>query len=325
MLPSTAQLVMAADGTALTPFRVVIDATRPHMPADFGCVLDAALTSESVALGHAPRIGTTIVIHTRAHVACPALSKIAEHTYVATIGASTVAARASSILESPHWVRSRPYLLRDPIAFAIDRPGAHYIAVAQPDPIDAWLSIDARDPAAIERDINAWLERQKKGGLVELANSITVQTRGTQLLVNTSKLSAEELAQLVGELLRASDAPPRVAAQPAFACPQLDDNIRACSGDGRHYTVASLAAALRQLADSEPDPLVAGGDITGLRFTQDPEYLLRTGDVLLGVDSHRVVTVAQLRDLARHVRDHMTVAVRRDGVDVILELRELPQ
>src|SRR6185369_10255421 len=76
-LPSQAQMVAAADGTALAAFRPVIDAARLFLPRNLDCVVDTALTSEVVAVSVAPGTGATIVILSRAHVArCPALSRI---------------------------------------------------------------------------------------------------------------------------------------------------------------------------------------------------------------------------------------------------------
>src|SRR5262245_33469027 len=63
-LPSEAQLVAAADGPALatSTFRRVVDVARVHVPAKLGCVIDAALTGEAVAVAVTPSVGTTIVV-----------------------------------------------------------------------------------------------------------------------------------------------------------------------------------------------------------------------------------------------------------------------
>src|SRR5262245_10850279 len=161
-LPAQAQLVAAADGTALAAFRPAIDAARPFAPAQLGCVIDTVLTSEVVAVGVAPGSGATIVIVTRAHVAhCPALSRIAGDMYVATVGGGTVAQDAgASVLGEPRWARLRSYLVNDPIAIAFERADQRVLAVAQPKPLDGWVSIDAADVAASERAVRAWIDRQ---------------------------------------------------------------------------------------------------------------------------------------------------------------------
>src|SRR5678815_1781648 len=55
-LPSTARLVAAADGSALArpTFRRVVDVARPRVPSSLGCVIDAALTGEAIALAVEP-------------------------------------------------------------------------------------------------------------------------------------------------------------------------------------------------------------------------------------------------------------------------------
>src|SRR5689334_48949 len=104
-LPAQAQLIAAADGVALSTLRAVIDAARPFVPARFGCVVDAAMTSEAVAVAVAPGVGATIVMITRAHVGpCQVLSRIADDMFVATIGAGTVAqAPTTSPLGDARW------------------------------------------------------------------------------------------------------------------------------------------------------------------------------------------------------------------------------
>jgi hypothetical protein len=98
-IPAQAQVIAAADGTALASpaFRQVIDVARPHMPTTLACVADAATTGEAIAAGIDPGAGMTIVLVTRAVVAhCPALSRIGKYLYVATIGAGTITQSAST-------------------------------------------------------------------------------------------------------------------------------------------------------------------------------------------------------------------------------------
>jgi hypothetical protein len=322
-LPAEAQLIAAADGTALAPFRPVIDAARPFLPTKLDCVADVATTSEVIAVAVSARAGTTIVIVTRAHVAaCPALSRIAPDTFVATIGAGAVVDdRAKSPLGDPRWARARSYLRSDPIAIAFERDDLHVLAALQPEPLAAWLTIDAVDAKAIERAVNAWIARRRQGALQPFVSDLAVQTRGSQVRVQTQKLQAEQLALAVSELLRVFDRAPVAATQAVFSCPTPGRGIVRCT-DGTRIVVSSLAATLRQLVGVESTPVVAGGDVIGIRLSEDPEALLRRGDVILGLDGHRITSATQLQELAGVVHDRTALAVRRDGTDLILELTE---
>jgi hypothetical protein len=301
----------------------VLDAARPFLPANLGCVIDAALTSEAVAVAVDTRAGTTIAIITRAHVArCPALSRIATDTFVATIGAGALAtARAASPLGDPRWARAKRYLLDDPIAIAFARGDQRMIAVAQSNPLAGWLSIDATDTKPIEQAVRAWIDRQRTTALGAFANNLTIQARGSQLLVRATKPHVEELVLLTTEVLRMLDAP---AASPAtaftLACPSGNSNVVRCSGTSAQ--VRSLASTLRTLVDTDTAPVIAGGDVIGIRLLEDAELLLRRGDIILGLDGHRIASAAQLHELARYLADRATLAVRRDGADVVIDLRE---
>lgn len=320
-LPSQAQLIAAADGTALTALRPAIDAGRAFVPKALDCVVEAALTSEAVAVAVTPGAGTTIVIITRAHVAnCPALSRVASNTFVATIGAGVVAdSPAASPLGSSRWSRARSYLLHDPIAIAIERDDQRVLAVAQPKPLAGWITIDALELAPIERAVRGWIDRQKSGGLASLAPNLMVEARGSQLLVRTTKLEVEELALAITDILRSLDAA-NAPAPVAFTCPTPGNGIVRCSGT--EVTVTSLATTLRKLVDVDTEPVVSSGDVIGIRLTEDAEVLLRRGDVILGLDGQRIVSAAQLHDLARIVHDRTALAIRRDGTDLIIGLSE---
>lgn len=325
-LPAHARLIAAADGPALAPFRPVIDAARPLVPRTLDCVLDAAMTSEAVAVGVTPGVGATVVIVTRAHVArCTPLSRIADDTFVATVGAGSIAdSPAASPLGDARWARAKKYLVDDPIAFALAQEDMRALAAAQADPLDAWLAIDAADVPAVERAIRGWIERQRTTSLQPFVDKLAIETRGNQLLVRSTALDASELASAVAELLRSLDAPaPRPAATP-FTCPTLGGDIVRCT-DGTRLVVRSLAGALRGLVVGQATPVIAGGDVIGIRLGADARMLLRRGDIILGLDGHRITSAAQLRDLAGHVERQATLAVRRDGIDTILELSELQQ
>ncbi|HEY5946479.1 MAG TPA: hypothetical protein VIV40_13345 [Kofleriaceae bacterium] len=299
----------------------MVDSARAFLPNKLDCVVDAALTSEAVALAINPSAGTTIVIVTRAHVAhCPALSRIGSDMFVATIGASSVADKpAASPLGDPRWARARSYLLRDPIAIALDRDGQRALAVAQPSPLAGWLTIDASDVAAAERTVQAWIDRQRSTALAPLVGNLVVQKRGSQLLVRASKLQTEQLTLLAPELLRSFD-PSSTAPSVAFACPPTGNGVVRCAGTS--VVVGSLTSTLRKLVAVNTDPVISGGDVVGIRLSEDPEVLLRRGDVVLGLDGQRITSAAQLSELARYVHERTALAVRRDGTDMIIELSE---
>lgn len=322
MLPSRAALVAAADGAVLGPFRPAIEAARPFMPRSLDCVVDAALTGETTAMAIEPGVGTTIVIITRAHVArCPALSRITADTYVATIGAGAVATSAQeSPLAEPRWSRARPYLVRDPIAIALERDGQRVLAAAQPTPLAAWVTIDAVDVEAVARELRAWLERRRTTALGPTIEKLDVEVRGNQVLVRSTTLEPEQLALLATDLLRTIDAPPPPATA-GFTCPPSGADIVRCS-DGTRVVVRSLATTLRKLVAVDTQPVIAGGDVIGIRLSEDAEVLLRRNDVILGLDGHRITSAAQLHELARYVHERSALAIRRDGSDAIIELSE---
>ena len=320
-LSSQAQLVAAADGTALSAFRPVIDAVRPFVPKQLDCVVDAALTSEAVALAVAPNAGTTIVIVTRAHVArCAALSRIATDMFVATLGAGAVVDTiAASPLGDPRWSRAKRYLIGDPIAIAIEREAQHVLAVAQPKPLAAWMTIDAAELAPIEKVVRSWIDHRRSTALGNFAGDLVVKTRGSQLLVQATKVRADDLALVAGDLLRKVDTS-TAPAQVGFVCPAVGNGVVRCSGTD--IVVTNLATTLRKLIAVDTQPVVAGGDIVGIRLSEDAEVLLRRGDVIMGLDGHRITSATQLHELARHASERTTLAVRRDGTDLVLALRE---
>lgn len=321
-LPAQAHVIVAADGPALSSsaFRRVIDAARPHVPASLDCVIDAAMRGRAIAVAIHPDTGATIVLVTRAHVArCPALSKIADDLWAATIGAGTLAEdRTQSVLAGERWERARPYLLREPFALAIEHPTHRAIAVAQPEPVDAWVAIDSLDTSALARDVEATLARWKAEGAT--AGTLEVRRAGTQVAVHAEQLAADDLEQIVVDLLRASDLATAPRA-PVFSCPPTGSGIVNCH-DGTHVTVISVAALLRELAAVEAVPVIAGHTVIGIRLIGDPPRLLRRDDVILGLGAHRITSARQLADLADHHARRAVLAVRREGVDGVINLGE---
>jgi hypothetical protein len=288
-MPANAQVIAAADGPNLSTatFRRVIDATRAKVPADLGCVIDTALTSEAVAIAFDTRIGTTIVIVTRAFVAnCPALSKLGGDRYVATIGgASLVADRKKSVLGDPQWEWARDYLLSNPVAIAAELPARRMLAVAQPDPLDGWLAIDALEPTTIEKELNELGARWRSEGKTQIGTKLKTSRKGAQVVARLDKPDVDDLIALVNDLARSADAPAdRVA--PAFACPPASDLVKSCT-KGTSLVVSSVKDTLHSMTRAEAEPFVTNGDVAGMRLVRDAELLLRKGDIILGVDTRR--------------------------------------
>jgi hypothetical protein len=318
-------VIAAADGPALgsVSFRKVLDAVRPHLPSSLACVLDAAMRSQAVAVGVVPESGTTVVLVTRAVVAdCPALSRIDDQVWTATVGAGTLAEnRGTSMLADARWDRARPYLLREPFAVAAELPTLRALAVAQPDPVDAWLTIDAVEAVATERDVRAAVARYSAPATIELAAKLAVTRTGTQVAVHTDRLSADELTTLVADLAEYAGRVPGETPV-VFTCPPAGNGVVSCH-DNTHLIVTSVREIVTELSKVPSEPLASNGDIIGIRFTGDPPRLLRRDDVLLGIGAHRIASSQQLAALAETLTGGKAVlALRREGVEVVVDLSE---
>ena len=310
-LPATAMLVAAADGVALADpvFRRAIDVARPHVPASLGCVVDAALSADAVALA-AERAGIIVVIASRAAVKCPALSKLGPDLWTATIGAAAPVAPELSVVAEPRWARALPYLKRAPIGFAVELGAWHVVAAATPAPLDAWVTIDgASDATVVEKQLARWPSAAK----------LHVDHDRDQIVARGTALSTDDLAALATELLRTLDAPAESVAI-RVACPVGDLVVR-CT-DGTHLVVRSVSAALAAMTRAAVEPVVVDGDVIGLRLDGDPPLALRRGDVVLGLDARRIANAAELASLVASPRNHAVLAVRRDDVDLVFVLGE---
>jgi hypothetical protein len=186
--------------------------------------------------------------------------------------------------------------------------------------VDAWVAIDAIDAAALEGQIKRWVAHYANGLTAPVWAKLVVTHKGTQVAVHGDKLEAAELAQVVGDLLEAAD---NAASAPTVAleCPPASDVIVSCH-DGTHIKLSSIAELLRELSAVDAEQVVSGNDVIGIRFTGDPPHLLRRNDVLLGIGAHRVTDGKQLAAMAKTASDHESMAVRRDGVEVVLDLTE---
>jgi hypothetical protein len=325
-LPANAQVIASADGPLLgTPgFRRVIDASRAKIPSDLGCVVDAALTSEAVALAFDSRVGTTIVVVTHAFVGnCSALSNLGGDRYVATIGGgSLVSDRKQSVLGDTQWEWARDYLLTNPIAIAAELPAKRVLAVAQPEPLDGWVAIDAIEPTAIDKELGELGARWRSEGKTQLGTKLKTSRSGAQVIVRLDKPDVDDLITLVDDLVR-NASPPRPAAAPAFACPPPSDIVKSCTG-GTALVVSSTKQALAAMTRGDLEPAIAGGDVIGVRILHDTQLLVRAGDIVLGLDTRRVGSRAQLDAMIAGAGPNVALAIRRDGVDATVTVSESP-
>jgi hypothetical protein len=57
-------------------------------------------------------------------------------------------------------------------------------------------------------------------------------------------------------------------------------------------------------------------------LTAAPPRLLQQGDVIVGIGAHRITQASQLMTLAAHLDGKVSIAVRRAGIEAVLELSE---
>lgn len=306
LLPSEPTIVAAADGPVLAGWRRAVDVARPYAPASFGCVIDAALSADAAALAHGAGGTTVVLITPRPIEGCSALARVAADTYVATLGDSTIEHGLGE-----RWKRARPYLTTAPIALAADLGTRHVLAGAGAG--SAWLAIDARDADAVKTTADAIITRWRS-----LASKLSVIRTGSQVLVRATGLDPDEAATVASDMLKELDPPTRASA-PVFTCPPAGGLVVHCTGTS--LTVRSLAATLVLIAGAASERVVAQGDVIGLRIGE-PVLLLARGDILLGIDAHRVTSAADLAQLAPSLPKRVSVAVRRGEIDAVIEVAE---
>jgi len=304
VLPGSTNVVVIADGTALARHagRGALDAVRPYVPASMGCVLDIAPGAETAALAMA-HDGVVIALVVRSlPKPCAALSHYEPDLWVATVGdASPVDDPGASVLGAPAWARARPYLADAPLAVV----APHVIATARTEPPEVWIAVDGTPDPVLAR---AWR-----------AANLEVVAHAGQVVARSHAPGDADLAALVSETLRAIIAPPAAAPNAIDVHCAPDGLIVACSGHS--VVVRSLPAALRELAKAADRPVVADGDIVGVRLRADA-LGLRAGDVILGYDAHRVTSGDELARLAASASTAGTLAVRRGEIDAGVDVRQ---
>ena len=325
-IPGDAQVVLAADGPVLSAprMRAVVDVLRPRWPARFGCVIDAALAGDHAALGIREGGDFVVVIATRARVDCPALSKLGDNVWAATLGAARPAAPGASVLDTSTHARARTYLLDAPIAIEVLLPGARVMATAGIDPLEGWLAIDVPEEASA-------LAEQKVRGLVDklartnataaLADRIAVSHEGPQVIARLAGPVDVDLATAVRTALAIIEAP-AAKRRLALVCPVLAAPIVGCA-DGTSLTASSLSAALAPLAAARVTPIVVNERVASLRLDAPvPSLGLRAGDLVLAIDGRHVTSATQLGELLTRARSKTVITLQRDSEAATLEVTE---
>ncbi len=342
-IPASSQVVFAADGPALAAprMRAVVDVLRPRWPARFGCVIDAALAGEHVAVGISATRDMTVVISTRAAVTCPELSKIGDGLWAATLGAGapthgvsmgaspstgTVGASSppGSVLDTSSHARARSYLTQAPLAASIVLPGVKVLATASSEPLEGWLAIETVDIASA-------LAEQKVRGIVDrlarteataaFAAAIAISHDGSQVIARLTGPVDADLAACVRTVVDWYSAP-SVRTAAGFVCPPLGPPIVGCA-NGTSLTVTSLAAALEPLIAAEASVVIQNQRVAWLRLdVAVPSLGLRRGDLLLAVEGRHLTSPAQLGEQLRLARRATTVTIQRDAVTATLQVAE---
>lgn len=166
----------------------------------------------------------------------------------------------------------------------------------------------------------AKLTAQLRAKSSPLAARLQTRRKGAQLVVRIDQLAVDDLVALASEATQLAE--PVATSAATFTCPPPSAGIKSCVL-GTSFVVSDMRLALAGMTFATTEPAVANGEIEGLRLTADPAIVLRRGDVILGVDTHRVTSTKQLNDLLSAAGSSVTLAVRRDGVDSVLRISRL--
>lgn len=326
-IPAGVTIVVAAAGSALAAprMRAVVDVLRPRWPARFGCVVDAALASDHVAVGITAERDMTVVVATRAPVTCQGLSRIGDGMWVATLGAGKPAT-TTSVLDDPEHTRARSYLATAPIAASIVLPGAKALATAGSEPLEAWLAIDTLEEASAlaEQKVRGVVDRLARTDVTApFAQRIEISHEGSQVIARLTGPVDADLAVAVRralELYRSPHARPAAA----FECPPLGPPLVGCAG-GTELTVTSLFSAIEPLANAQLTPVIENASVAALRLETPIASLgLRSGDLLLAIDGRHLTSVSQLGQLLVRSRGTVAITVQRASVTASLRITERP-
>jgi hypothetical protein len=328
-LPAAAVTVVVADGAALSHPRIrgVLDAAAARWPASLGCLVDAAIASETIGASLDATGNLTVIAALPRPPRCPALSQREPGLWIATLG--TGPSSSASVADDPRFARARPYLTGSPLAAAL-YGDTHVVAAAQPEPLDAWLAIDTTDADPIAQAIAEQVARLGKepATAAVAARLHTTRIGAGQLVVRLTGPLDGELAAATRSVLAwldaaGSRASPLAAAPAApFRCPAPAADV-SCTG-GTRYRVGSLASDLSPIVDvGQPTPIVVNGSVTGLRlYAAVAAFGLQAGDIVVAMAGRLVTSRTMLADSIAHARVETTVTVRRGSAEAILEFAE---
>ncbi len=324
-VPADSQIVLAADGPVLAAprMRAVVDVLRPRWPTRFGCVIDAALAGDHVALGITAERDLTVVIASRAPIRCPSLSRIGDGLWTATLGAGRPAT-SGSVLDAEVHVRARPYLRTAPLAASVVLPGVKLIATMSPEPLEGWLSIDTLEVASAlaEQKVRGVVDRwARTDATAAFAAAIAISHDGPQVIARLTGPVDADLALAV-RTITGWYAAPAVRAAVGFECPPLAPPIIGCA-NGTSLGVSSLGAALAPLVEAPVAAIIENERVAWLRLDAAvPTLGLRRGDLLLAVDGRRLTSSAQLAEQLRAARGTASLTIQRDAVTTTVKLAE---
>lgn len=322
--PATSFAVIAASSPSLAHprLRAVVDVLRPVWPSRLGCAIDAALAADHVALGITLARSATLVIETRADVRCPALAKLGDGLWIATLGSAE--SSATSVLDDPKFARARPYLASAPIALAFDVPGGSAIGTAAVAPLEAWLALDVHPLFidVIENRARSYLDGLRADpATAPFVSHIAITRTGSQIVARLGGDLDTDLARATRVIL-AAHARVVPAARASYLCPPIASPLIACE-PGNRLVVSALGAAVTPLIDAPLAPVVANGVVDGLRLTAAvPALGLVIGDVIVAAQGRKVAHRVALAEILRRAHTTLTLTVVRDGTTFTLGLEE---
>jgi hypothetical protein len=317
--------VVVADGRAISHPRVrgVLDVIASRWPTRMGCVVEAAFAGEQAAVSVDASGSITALVATASDPKCAALSRREHGLWIATIGAGPTGA-TSSVLDDKRFARARPYLTTAPIA-AVSLAEPHAVAAAQPDPLEAWLAIDAPgDARAIEQTFAERVARmQRDPSTAPVASKLRIARAGdAQVVIRLDGPVDGDLAVAARAMLAGLEERARPAAA-TFVCPSPAAPDISCTS-GTSYRVRALPDALANIVRAgQLAPVVSNGLVTGLRLGAAVAQLgLAADDVVVAVGGRLVTSRAMLADRLAGARGEITLTIRRGTTEKVLQFAE---
>jgi hypothetical protein len=198
------------------------------------------------------------------------------------------------------------------------------VAAAQPEPLEAWLAIDAPGGArAIEQTFAERIARmQRDPSTAPFAAKLRIARAGdAQVVIRLDGPVDGDLAVAARAMLAGLEerAPPAAA---AFACPSPAAADISCT-DGTSYRVPSLEALASIVRVGRPAPVVSNGLVAGLRLRAAVADIgLAADDVVLAVGGRLVTSPAMLADRLARARGEISLTIRRGSTEKVLQFTE---